>query len=438
MSDNCTIAANPGITGVGVRVSIYVQALLALLSAAVALYKYGMTHAQVSNFGVVGEHEAVAEYNRQSELWKQNPEAALQHLRDLYESEKRDEREEVRQTWLPVQVMGAALLVSAIIQVKLYGMDLYHALIVINLSWINNMTALGLALTDMFLANPVDFFFGWKTELWQFVPYIMCSLHLTATGAFGLWVFSNIDDFGGNPGCNSDIHYWVFGHQVSATAPGFRKAGLIISGLAICPMVNLQLELLFEIIVGFVFLWPGVLLHIIVVLILAVVLMIVTKLCIPIDRRGGLIKFLENLPIHSPARRVYSTAMPYAFMIMLFIIATEELIVINRGLVQEGEDDWTFGQTLAMFVLLPVVLDVYSKLRKAWKLQIGKKKAKEGDEGGAEGEAEEEQGGKQGLAVEDHDHPTTERPAQTDSEARPGNDEAPRSNEEITVPVVDL
>ncbi|KZO96200.1 hypothetical protein CALVIDRAFT_527629 [Calocera viscosa TUFC12733] len=433
MADNCTIAANPDIAGIGVRVSIYLQALLALFPAAVALYKYGMTHAQVSNFGVIGEPEAIAEYNRQSELWKQNPEAAIQHLRDLYDAEMKEEREEVRQTWLPVQVMGAALLVSAIIQVKLYGMDLYHALIVINLSWINNMTALGLALTDMFLANPVDFFFGWKKHPKQLIPYVMCSLHLTATGAFGLWVFSNIDDFGGNPGCNSDIHYWVFGHQVSATAPGFRKAGLIISGLAICPMVNLQLELLFDVIVGFVFLWPGVLLHIIVVLILAVILTLVTKLCIPMNRRGGLINFFENLPIHSPARRVYSNAMPYAFMIMLFIIATEELIVINRGLVQEGEDDWTFGQTLAMFVLLPVVLDVYSKLRKAWKLQIGEKKAEEA----AEGEAEEEQGGKQGPAAEDSDHPTTERPAHTDSEATPGNDEALRRNEEIELPALD-
>ncbi|KZT59663.1 hypothetical protein CALCODRAFT_182395 [Calocera cornea HHB12733] len=376
MSNSCTIDANPDIAGIGVRVSIYIQALLAIIPAAVALYQYGMTHTTVKNFGVNGEADAIREYHHQTELWRRDPQAAKQHLRDLYESASKQDRAVVRGAWLAVQVTGAALLISAFIQVKLYGLDLYHALIVINLSWISHMTALGLALTELFLADPVDFFFGWgQKSLKQLLPYILCSLHLTATAAFGLWVFSNIDDFGGNAGCNSDIHYWVFGHQVSATNPHFRKAGLVISGLAICPNINLQLEILFSGLVGFLLSLPGLIIHIVVVIILVVILLLVTKLCLSQAQKDKLTKFLGDLGIHNPMRRVYGQAMPYALMIMLFIIATEELIVVNRELVSDGENDWTFGQTLAMFVLLPVILDVISKLRRASRLGIVRAKA---------------------------------------------------------------
>ncbi|KZT59661.1 hypothetical protein CALCODRAFT_515942 [Calocera cornea HHB12733] len=436
MADSCTIEANPDIAGIGVRVSIYIQALFALLPAALALYKYGTTRRPAtSNAGTTGAPEVATEDISLSDLWRQHREA-VQHTPALSDEEKEEEQDEVRETWLPVQVTGAALLISAIIQVKLYGLDLYHALIVINLSWINNITAFGLAITDMVLENPADFFSRRNKAI---LPYVMCSLHLTATAAFGLWVFSNINNFGGNTECNSDIHYWVFGHQVSTTAPGFRTTGLVISGLAICPIINLALELCFEMVLSFAFLLPTVYFYAMVTFVRRLPSNSGMSMMVG---RSGLGRLATDLLFRNSARRVYILATPYAFMVIIFIIATEELIVVNSALVQEGENDWTFGQTLAMFVILPVLLDVYSKLRKAWKIW---KKITDGGEVDEEAEIERDDKGEAAQIADHSDEPAMAQHPDVTAEAteRPTSEFIPEEttflqrDDEITLPHLD-
>lgn len=353
---------------------------------------------------VRGEIEALAEYNHQTRRWRRDPTEARRLLRDAYEAfedeDEDEERGDLGQSWVPNQVTGVVLLVAAVIQAKVYNLSLYHALIVINLSWLSHLTALGLTLTSNLMTSPTDFIFGWKRGPSQFTPYLICSLHLTATAAFSIWVFSNLDTFGdlSGDGCNSGIHYWVFGHQVSATADGFRRAGLVISGVAICPLINLSLETAFFGIVNFVFQLPSLCLFIVLVAILCLALFSFVTCCIPTERRGRFIDSFRGLPSHYLVRRVYGQAMPYIFVIIIFVIATEELIVINRDLVSEGEGEWTFGQTLAMFVLLPVVLDVWSKLRKAWSLRL---RRKDGSDGSVPlyGMGEEEEGQRRQSAV---------------------------------------
>ena len=45
-----------------------------------------------------------------------------------------------------------------------------------------------------------------------------------------------------------------------------------------------------------------------------------------------------------------------ALLVLLFVVDTELMIRRNKGLVKEGESQWTFGQTLAMLVVvLPLV-----------------------------------------------------------------------------------
>ena len=91
------ITANPDISGIGVRTAVYIQAALSLVHAYVAGYD-----------GKVDDYE----------------------LKSLLTA------------FTGILLPGCALLLSAIIQAKTFGLSAYHAMIVLFLSWINNTTAL--------------------------------------------------------------------------------------------------------------------------------------------------------------------------------------------------------------------------------------------------------------------------------------------------------
>jgi hypothetical protein len=91
------IAPNPDISGIGVRAAIYAQAVLTLVQPILA-----------SVDGHISEKELIG-------------------LHRLY---------------LGILLPGCALLVSAIIQATTLGLSVYHAIVVLQLSWINNTSAL--------------------------------------------------------------------------------------------------------------------------------------------------------------------------------------------------------------------------------------------------------------------------------------------------------
>ena len=91
------ITANPDISGIGVRTAIYTQAVLSLVHPLVAGYD-----------GKIDDFE-------------------MKSLATVY---------------LGILLPGCALLLSAIIQAKTFGLSAYHAMIVLFLSWINNTSAL--------------------------------------------------------------------------------------------------------------------------------------------------------------------------------------------------------------------------------------------------------------------------------------------------------
>ncbi|KAF9526812.1 hypothetical protein CPB83DRAFT_857269 [Crepidotus variabilis] len=96
-SSICAITPNPDISGIGVRTSIYAQAVLTLIQPLLA-----SLDGHISADELVGLHE-------------------------LY---------------LGILLPGCALLFSALIQARTFGLSVYHAIIVLNLSWINNTSAL--------------------------------------------------------------------------------------------------------------------------------------------------------------------------------------------------------------------------------------------------------------------------------------------------------
>ena len=97
-SSNCTgIDPNPDISGSGVRTAIYAQAVLTLIQPLLASLDGRITE---------------------------------------------DELDGLHQLYLGILLPGCALLFSAIIQAKTFGLSVYHGIIVLNLSWINNTSAL--------------------------------------------------------------------------------------------------------------------------------------------------------------------------------------------------------------------------------------------------------------------------------------------------------
>lgn len=96
MSSDCRIPANPDISGIGVRISIYVQALLSFIPTLVALLD-----------GEVSEGE-------------------LEIMNDLATTNL---------------VLAYAILISCFVQASTIGLTSYHASIVLSMSWLSNSGA---------------------------------------------------------------------------------------------------------------------------------------------------------------------------------------------------------------------------------------------------------------------------------------------------------
>ena len=107
------ITANADISGIGVRTAIYIQVVISLIHPLIAGYD-----------GKIDDFE-------------------LESLANVY---------------LGILLPGCALLISAIIQSKTFGLSAYHAMIVLFLSWINNTSALTfiayIVFERLFLSSP--------------------------------------------------------------------------------------------------------------------------------------------------------------------------------------------------------------------------------------------------------------------------------------------
>jgi hypothetical protein len=91
--DTCTIPANPDISGIGVRAAIYAQNLLSFVPAFYALID-----------GTVDEQE-------------------LKTIEDQSTS---------------ILVTAFAILISAIVQIRTYGLSSFHTYVILCMSWMNN------------------------------------------------------------------------------------------------------------------------------------------------------------------------------------------------------------------------------------------------------------------------------------------------------------
>lgn len=175
-SDKC-ITANPDIAGIGVRIAIYVQGILSV----VTLFAYMAD-------GVITRQE------RKSAVWQA----------------------------FTLTVTVCAMLISTVVQAVQSDLDPYHGLIVLNLCWIS---CLGLSLLPLFVrwnnrgTSNVPVLKQVWAEVIQLDPrrpsrkaWVNWSPYVVV-GAFGVWIWGDVLDLRLGPECYHDLRATVIQSQ---------------------------------------------------------------------------------------------------------------------------------------------------------------------------------------------------------------------------------
>jgi len=245
-----------------------------------------------------------------------------------------------------VMVTGSALLIGAFVQALRYDFDLYHGLVVLGLSWLNVLT--------VFVPLSVRFGKEFCQGLTPFritfsdARHVGFLLYLSAVGAYGIWLAHNISDFGSFPECNSSLVWVVVGRSIQATAPKLRAFLLAVSCLAVIPILNVCF-LGAVILIGLLITMPG------------LTWVMLFPRWSPFDSSSNRSDGRESTLLlrralgYSPSGVALLAGAISIVLSVMVIASTEQLIALNKQHVGEGEDDWTFGQILALLVLvLPV------------------------------------------------------------------------------------
>jgi hypothetical protein len=300
MSSKC-YEANPDIAGVGVRVSIYTQALLSFAPAMFA--------------SVDGHVDS-------------------------------DEEELLQTIYVNLLLTACALLVSAFIQAATFGLGLYHALIVLNLSWIVNSSALIICVfPSLARLQPVDTWWKWIEKIWpsrrnQLLGLLLVTIHLCAMGALGIQIWATPAKYGplGRDaayvsGCLSKTVFTVFGVDIPVTNKALRGISLTLYSITMIPLVN---GIVLIILIGvtshysqpfgrvFIKAWKNT---------LGLLWMHNNDAAQRVERTK-----------HNPA---YSSAMVLQLLVSAYFIINTELMISTTD-----ESEWTFGQTLSMLLII--------------------------------------------------------------------------------------
>ncbi|KZO89650.1 hypothetical protein CALVIDRAFT_603520 [Calocera viscosa TUFC12733] len=313
MNTTCVIPANPDIAGIGIRVSLYAQAIFVTISVVLASFAPKLKGGFVSK---------------------------------LFE--------DLALNMTTVLVTGCALLIAAFVEGALYELSLYHGLVLFNLSWLNVLT--------LFLAHGIVIEHNSVEALKRNLGF---ALYLCAIGAYGIWLSHNISGFGSSPECNSAIVWVAAGRSIQATSPGLRLFFLVVSSMMAIPVFNIYILGL----AGALYIWATLLLQSAILLLVA----LLRKCYRRVD------KFPQHAPdastavrqksfwnaFHWPRELLMTWALAWLAIIpsVIIITGTEQLVAFNRQHVSEGEDDWTFGQILALLLLAP---PLFQAARQIW------------------------------------------------------------------------
>lgn len=255
----------------------------------------------------------------------------------------------------PNLLLGCALIVSATVQARTFGLSIYHALIVLNLSWIIILSAAPTFMTiDNYqpLSTDLD---RLRHRTWGFMA-IWYTLYLTLTAAFGLWFFATIAHFDRTDAeCKPLTLYYALGKYVHADNPAFRHFWIAMYSLVVIPVSN-------YLFVGLVFALAFV----------ASVFAAVVPTFLALTIFGGCTYCFGSTSVGVFEIEVLFNGIP-AFLVLIpsviMVVVTEKMIAINT--VGVDEKLWTFGQTLALMIALPPTLVAAKQAKKTFS-NIGK------------------------------------------------------------------
>jgi hypothetical protein len=323
--NNCT---NTDISGIGVRTATYAQNLLSFLPAFWALVD-----------------------------------------RTVDESEK--EALETQST--TILLSAFALLFSAIIQARTQGLDSYNTALVLNLSWMNNTNTFIYLLLLLHRNAWIDLPKKWawrdiiramfnpggqhgsysltKTpaslpgviqcwlKRWGDPVILIGTLHLSLMGALGVWLWMDPGHFGDSSSC-SPGSVSIFTHGVPVASRSLRILSLIVYFTALTPGFNLILPVCLIFTPYFLYLFWG------------------WNSSISDIAKQETHTLDLNVTKRLDAAKGFAVScvgmglMTLFVINILFIVDTELSIAHNEGLQQDQNGIWTFGQTLALMLLV--------------------------------------------------------------------------------------
>lgn len=229
-----------------------------------------------------------------------------------------------------------ALLVTAIAQASKFGMSAHHVTIILNLAWMgtNTFTYFVSLKYSSVLSLFTSISRGCPT-----LPFILGSLHLSLLAGFGLWSWTVMD-------MPDAVAHWcapqspvsphILGHNVVVSSPAFRLISLIIYGGFAVPGLNVvALNGIINGYASLATLRPSWVLR---------------------KRKES----LQSPPIPDAyhfLRDRYFLALLLAVNIVIAVY-TESIIKQASHFLKPGGSRWTFGQTLALLLLMLPILEI--------------------------------------------------------------------------------
>ncbi|KAG6855645.1 hypothetical protein H0H87_012713 [Tephrocybe sp. NHM501043] len=302
------LGANPDVSGIGVRTAIYAQNLLSFAPALLALKDGKVTPTEL----------------------------------DALETQS-----------TTILITAFAILVSTIVQActsntsnSLNGISNYHASIVLDLSWMNNtnlfiylllytyrrMNLSDTELTEETKDHPKSnasrlarCIYEAKKAIMNHV-IIIGTLHLSLMASVGIWLWSNPGHFGKFPpsDCSHSASVVVVGRAFLMDSTGLQAWSILVYSILLIPFLNLLLPIALFAVPLFVF------------------------------------KHSKDMQIY----RIMTGLGMLAVIDVVLLVDTEVGIKKNldHGLLAKDEGAWTFGQTLALLLLLVPLRDLAEAL----------------------------------------------------------------------------
>ncbi|KAK1216743.1 hypothetical protein PQX77_020630 [Marasmius sp. AFHP31] len=260
-------------------------------------------------------------------------------------------------------MIGLAIIISAFIELRTAsGISPYHALIVLNISLINLFAGIVLSIVRGA---------GRKKLGWNLVWY---TAHSTLVGAFGLYFWSKPEAFlayipsGEASSCRPMSEFWLFG-PVSTTNRQLKKTSLLFYGVIAIPFLGVGITyvilLIFWTLSWCIVLWVFFCLADIVTrrLLKPMFSSVRPILDTPRSTRtagvsmltqfsgriGTFLWFASSFGSALGPKATYILLSSINILPVIFmIISTEEMVKLYSPHVVEPENNWTYGQTLAL------------------------------------------------------------------------------------------